>query len=122
MSPPPSLSVQLPNPEYITLPTARADNIVVHAPSEVLYLEGAKDYTEFVLTTGARHLVFGSLGMWVKRLAGCGFLRVHRSYALNVTMLEAWRHKKPNIIAKMQGNEEITVGLSYKAIFLQHFT
>jgi hypothetical protein len=48
-TPPPSNAVEALTAEYMTLPTARSDNIVVHAPSEVAYLKGAKDYTEVIL-------------------------------------------------------------------------
>jgi DNA-binding LytR/AlgR family response regulator len=45
----------------MTLPTAGGDNIVVHAPSEVAYLKGAKDYTEVILASGSQYLVSGNI-------------------------------------------------------------
>lgn len=111
-----------PNPEYITLTTIREGNIVVHAPSEVAYLEGAKDYTKIILISGAQHLAAGSIGQWTKRLLRCGFLRVHRSYCVNLVMVQGWQRVRDYLLVRVEGGHEIVVAESYKSEFLRHIT
>ncbi|MCU0425084.1 MAG: LytTR family transcriptional regulator [Candidatus Kapabacteria bacterium] len=118
-APPPANPPPQTKPEFITLPTACSGNIVLHAPSEVLLVKAAKDYTTFFLTSGKEHLVSGRLGVWAKRLAGCGFLRVHRSHCVNIRKIEQWQHEKDYLVAKLCGGQEITVAASYKSEFLR---
>jgi DNA-binding LytR/AlgR family response regulator len=105
---------------HITLRTLREGNIVVHAPSEVVYLEAAQDMTNIMLAKGCQRLVSGRLGVWVKRLEGLCFLRVHRSYAINISMVEKWRHEKDYLVVQMRGGQEIIVAESYKSEFWRY--
>jgi len=52
------------------------------APAELLLLEAAGNYVEFH-TAGRTHLVRGTLAAWEARLAGRGFVRVHRARIVN---------------------------------------
>lgn len=104
----------------MTLPTVRGDNIVVHAPSEVAYLKGAKDYTEVILASGAQYLVSGNIEKWSRRLASCGFLRVHRSHCLNLAMVRSWQQCKRHLVVTMEGKSEITVSANYKREFFRY--
>lgn len=52
------------------------------APGDVLWVEAAGNYIEFH-TASRSHLVRGTLAAWEARLAGKGFVRVHRSRLVN---------------------------------------
>ena len=119
MPPPPSNVIIHEASEYITLPTVLGANIVVHAPSEVVYVKGAQDYTEVVLVCGARYLVSGRLEKWSQRLTGYGFLRVHRSQTVNLAMVRSWEECKRHLVLKMHGGDKITVSANYKREFFR---
>ncbi|MFB2119863.1 LytR/AlgR family response regulator transcription factor [Parapedobacter sp. 2B3] len=76
--------------------------------SDILYLEALKDYT-LVVTKIKRYHVLASLGNLLKTASFAGFLRVHRSYAV-----------QPHFIEKMSSSEllidgiSIPIGRSYK--------
>ncbi|GAB3023677.1 LytTR family DNA-binding domain-containing protein [Niabella terrae] len=76
--------------------------------SDILYLEALKDYTT-VVTKAKRYHVLASLGNLLKTPSFEGFLRVHRSYAV-----------QPHFIDKMSRSEllidgiSVPVGRSYK--------
>jgi len=76
--------------------------------SDILYLEALKDYTT-VVTKAKRYHVLASLGNLLKTPSFEGFLRVHRSYAV-----------QPHFIDKMTSSElfidgvAVPIGRSYK--------
>lgn len=76
--------------------------------SDILYLEALKDYTT-VVTKTKRHHVLASLGNLLKTPSFVGFLRVHRSYAV-----------QPHFIDSMRSSEllidgiAVPIGRSYK--------
>jgi PAS domain S-box-containing protein len=103
---------------YITIPTLTQGNILLNARKDIVYLKGAKDYTEIVTSSGKQYLCNGSLGSWEKRLFSQGFIRVHRSYIVNMETIHSWQHSGNVIILNMRDGEQITVSRGYRAYFL----
>ncbi len=52
------------------------------APADILFLEAAGNYVE-IHTAQAKHLIRGTLAAWERKLAGLGFVRIHRSRLVN---------------------------------------
>lgn len=108
--------------ENITLPTntiknkkpffVRADRKeVLLKPEEVLYIKSLKDYVE-IYTKGKKLTVKNTLSNIVEEL-GSNFIRVHRSYSVNIENISAYTTHDVEI-----GDIEIPIGESYKANFL----
>lgn len=105
---------------YITIPTLTQGNILLNARKDIVYLKGAKDYTEIVTSSGKHYLCVGALGSWEKRLFPQGFIRVHRSYIVNMETIHSWHHSANVIILNMRDGEQITVSRGYRAYFLSY--
>ncbi|MBL7991139.1 MAG: PAS domain S-box protein [Candidatus Kapabacteria bacterium] len=105
---------------YLTIPTLTQGNILLNARKDIVYLKGAKDYTEIVTSSGKQYLCNGSLGSWEKRLFPQGFIRVHRSYIVNMETIHSWHHSGNVIILNMRDGEQITVSRGYRAYFLSY--
>lgn len=110
----------VPKTDYITISSATQGNIMLDARKDVLYLEGADDYTLFVTSVGKEYLTFGTLGKWEQRLFPQGFIRVHRSTIVNFHAIYSWHYENKNIILNMRDGKQIRVSKSYKAYFLSY--
>lgn len=106
--------------DYITISSATQGNIMLDARKDVLYLEGADDYTLFVTSVGKEYLTFGTLGKWEQRLFPQGFIRVHRSTIVNFHAIYSWHYENKNIVLNMRDGKQIRVSKSYKAYFLSY--
>lgn len=93
---------------------------MLDARKDVLYLEGADDYTLFVTSAGKEYLTFGTLGKWEQRLFPQGFIRVHRSTIVNFHAIYSWHYENKNIVLNMRDGKQIRVSKSYKAYFLSY--
>jgi DNA-binding LytR/AlgR family response regulator len=103
---------------YITIPTVKQGNILLNARKDIVYLKGAKDYTEIVTSSGKHYLCIGAIGSWEKRLFPQGFIRVHRSYIVNMETIHSWHHSGNVIVLNMRDGEQIIVSRGYKEYFL----
>lgn len=86
-------------------------------PSEITWLEAAGNYVE-IHTATATHLVRGTLAAWEQRLAGLGFVRIHRSRLINRAHVGAFQSTgsgdfEVTLIggAKLQGSRRFRAGL-----------
>ncbi len=109
-----------PKTDYITISSATQGNIILDARKEVLYLEGADDYTLFVTSANKEYLTFGTLGKWEQRLFPQGFIRVHRSTIVNFHAIYSWHYENKNIVLNMRDGKQIRVSKSYRAYFLSY--
>ncbi|MEQ8908536.1 MAG: LytTR family DNA-binding domain-containing protein [Vicingaceae bacterium] len=57
--------------------------------SDILYLETLDDYLTFYLENGEKHIVHGTLKKMENKLNSEEFLRVHRSYMVNLNKVES---------------------------------
>lgn len=110
----------VPKTDYITISSATQGNIMLDARKDVLYLEGADDYTLFVTSAGKEYLTFGTLGKWEQRLFSQGFIRIHRSTIVNFHAIYSWHYENKNIVLNMRDGKQIRVSKSYKAYFLSY--
>lgn len=79
--------------------------------SDIVFLESMKDYTKIKTTSGQSLLVLETLSSLLKQLPEDKFLRIHRSYAVNLSKIESVTPGKVNI----QGRE-FPVGKSFKSV------
>ena len=76
---------------------------------DILYLEALGDYVK-VFTTEKRHMVLATLKSFEEKLSGQGFMRVHRSYIINLKKVQGFAR---NTVV-VEGTD-IPVSRSYKA-------
>ncbi|TAE21308.1 MAG: PAS domain-containing protein [Candidatus Kapaibacterium sp.] len=106
--------------EFVTIATATQGNIVLDAKKDILYLEGADDYTRFTTASSKEYTTFGSVGKWEQRLFAQGFLRVHRSTIVNFHAVHSWHFEDNIVYLNMRDGKQIRVSKGYKAYFLSY--
>ena len=106
--------------DFVTIATATQGNIVLDAKKDILYLEGADDYTRFTTASGKEYTTFGSVGKWEQRLFAQGFLRVHRSTIVNFHAIHSWHFEDNIVFLNMRDGKQIRVSKGYKAYFLSY--
>jgi DNA-binding LytR/AlgR family response regulator len=80
---------------------------------EILYLEGIKDYVKIVLPD-QRILTKASIGNFLELLPADRFIRVHKSFAVALSMISAYSVQGIEIDGR-----QIPVGRTYKKAFLE---
>lgn len=78
---------------------------------DVLFIEALSDYV-VIVTNKQKHIVYTTLKAFAERLPFDHFLRVHRSYILNLHRVEAIE----NNMALMPGGQEVPISKSYQDI------
>ncbi|GAA4496185.1 LytTR family DNA-binding domain-containing protein [Hymenobacter ginsengisoli] len=81
---------------------------------DVLYIEALSTYSVIVTTT-QKHIVYLTLKALIERLPFAHFVRVHRSYIVNMRRIEAIEDNMLKL-----GPYEIPVGKSYHEEFSRH--
>jgi two-component system LytT family response regulator len=81
---------------------------------EVLYIEALSTYSVIVTTT-QKHIVYLTLKALIERLPFAHFVRVHRSYIVNLRRIEAIEDNMLKL-----GPYEVPVGKSYQEEFTRH--
>lgn len=81
---------------------------------EVLYIEALSTYSVIVTTT-QKHIVYLTLKALIERLPFAHFVRVHRSYIVNMRRIEAIEDNMLKL-----GPYEVPVGKSYQEEFSRH--
>ena len=85
------------------------EKIKIHL-HDVIYLEALKDYTRIV-TEAKKYCVLASLGNLLKENSFQSFVRIHRSYAVQMKYVS-----KINTSSVMVNTIELPVGRSYKEV------
>lgn len=100
-----------PSKDYIFVKTEyRIQKIFV---SDILYIEGMKDYLRIVCSNERIMTLMSFAGM-LEMLAGCNFIRVHKSYIVALDKIESIERDRI-IIAK----ERIPIGETYRSSFFK---
>lgn len=95
------------NQQYVFI---KVDSQIVRVEiSNIMYIEGLKDYVKVHLSNGESLLSLMSLKKLEKKLTNSGFLRIHRSYIISFARVDALLKSSVKI-----GNETIPVGATYK--------
>jgi two-component system LytT family response regulator len=100
----------------VSLPVT--DGLRFERLDDIRYLEAAGNYTFLYFTNGERLLVCRTLQEMEDRLASpYRFLRIHRSYVINVDFLERYVRGKGGYVI-LEGNINLTVSASKRQDFL----
>lgn len=78
---------------------------------EVLYIEALSDYV-VIVTEKQKYIVYTTLKAFADRLPFENFVRVHRSYILNLRRVEAIE----NNVALVPGGHEVPISKSYQEV------
>jgi len=80
---------------------------------EILYVEAMADYV-IIHVVGARHIIHSTMKGIDKKLAQDNFLRVHRSFIVNIKKVDAVENNMIGI-----GDKRIPIGASFKSEFVK---
>ncbi|HWK06629.1 MAG TPA: LytTR family DNA-binding domain-containing protein [Puia sp.] len=84
------------------------DKLIKIKKDDILFLESMRDYVKFV-TAGKSYITYSTLKNMEEKLIGQNFLKVHRSYIVNITKIEDIRGNTIYV----QGSQ-IPVGKAHK--------
>lgn len=84
--------------------------------AEVLYLEADNTYTTLI-TTQKKHALRLSLAQVLERVSYAKFVRLHRSYAVNIDRVDAFNEHEVSI-----GSQQIPMGKSFRDEFISRFS
>lgn len=93
-------------PSFVFVPSEKK-NIKV-CLEEIEYIESKRDYI-LIKTTKKEVLTHQTITYMEERLPEDQFLRVHRSYIINLKKIESWNHQEVEV-----GNEIIPIGRTFK--------
>ncbi|MBT2561311.1 response regulator transcription factor [Pedobacter sp. ISL-68] len=102
-----------PRKEYIKIPGHGKSGFIRLKTDEVIYLESAQHYVE-VHTTSKNYITHRSMNALLDELGGLPFVRVHKSFAVNV---EKVVELKDNTIHLSDGSK-VDLGSTFKDDFL----
>lgn len=118
MKRPGTLSIAVPASQAkVALPTM--EGYLFRPVSSILYMEAEGNYTKIFFSDGAQELICRTLRS-VQELIGnyAQFVRVHRSYTVNIDHMDKYIRGKGGFIV-MDGGKEISVSNSKKEALTQ---
>ena len=101
----------------LTLPQ-QAGFLVVNT-RDILYCKADDNYTQIYLKEG-KHLISKTLKYFEEALSGYSFVRIHKSYLVNVNEIERYHRGKGGMVTLSNG-KEIMVSASRKKELLSFF-
>ncbi|MCF6279874.1 MAG: LytTR family DNA-binding domain-containing protein [Flavobacteriaceae bacterium] len=102
----------------ITIPTQ--DGFEVIEISNILYCKADDNYTQLFLVDGHKKLVSKTLKYFEAILSENGFVRIHKSYLVNVNYITTYKKGKGGTVVLNNG-KELSVAPSKKAVLLSFF-
>ncbi|WP_405292554.1 LytR/AlgR family response regulator transcription factor [Algibacter sp. Ld11] len=102
----------------ITIP--QLDGFEVLETADILYCKADDNYTEIYLSNNKKKLVSKTLKYFEDALSNSGFVRVHKSYLVNVNEVVKYLKGKGGSVLLSNG-KEIMVSASKKAHLLSYF-
>ena len=64
-----------------------SDKLIRLSKDDILFIESMRDYVKFV-TPGKSYITYSTLKHMEEKLNGQSFLKVHRSYIINITKID----------------------------------
>lgn len=101
----------------ITIP--QQDGFEVLRISDILYCEADDNYTRIYLDKGQK-LVSKTLKYFEESLETHGFVRIHKSYLVNINKIKRYRKGKGGSV-ELSSGKELTVSSSKKGTLLDYF-
>lgn len=95
------------------------DGFIIIKREEIIYCEAAKNYTIFKFA-GGQKVATRSLGEFEELLTTHGFLRIHKSYMINLNKVSKYLKGRGGEV-EMVNNEILPVSREKKAVFLEYF-
>lgn len=102
----------------ITIPVQ--DGFEVLEATSILYCQADDNYTQIFLKNGGKKLVSKTLKYFQDALTDFGFVRVHKSYLININEVTGYRKGKGGMVVLSTG-KEVMVSASQKANLLAYF-
>jgi DNA-binding LytR/AlgR family response regulator len=107
-APPPQLPAASPLPDSDFLFIKAEDKLIKLRKDDILFLESMRDYVKFV-TQGKSYITYSTLKNMEEKLIGQTFLKVHRSYIVNINKIDDIRGNTIYVL----GNQ-IPIGKGHK--------
>jgi DNA-binding LytR/AlgR family response regulator len=82
--------------------------------SEILWIEAKSNYIE-ISTKKNKYIISLTLKAFHEKITSPKFVRVHRSYIINIEQVESFEENRVFVAGK-----EIPVSVTYKSDFLKH--
>lgn len=93
--------------------TIRCDGLnVIIPPRDIVLVESLKDYVRIVTTDRQKRITLGTLASFVEKLPA-DFVRIHRSYLININHLQAYTSQTVTMI----DGSQIAIGRTYREQF-----
>ncbi|PCH76547.1 MAG: DNA-binding response regulator [Flavobacteriaceae bacterium] len=102
----------------ITIPTQQGFEVL--AIADILYCKADDNYTEIYLKSDVKKLVSKTLKYFEDALISNNFVRVHKSFLVNVNAITAYNKGKGGSVT-LENGKEITVSASKKGTLLSFF-
>jgi two-component system, LytTR family, response regulator len=96
------------------------DGFSIARYDDILYCEAAKNYTVFVFLGGRKIIASRTIKEYEELLAEYGFMRIHKSYIINLTKVARYVKGRGGEIELMDGSI-MPVSRERKQEFLDHF-
>jgi two-component system, LytTR family, response regulator len=96
-----SISVQS---GYLTLPASSRNKQKLRI-NDILCLEAESNYTYFYTACGKKYIAARTMKDFFTDLAALGFVRVHKSFIVNLKHIKAYDFKKSMAITLVNGRE-----------------
>lgn len=85
----------------------------------IIYIEAALNYSLVHTVTSKPTVVYRSMGEWEKALPSAQFLRIHRSFIINVTKFSRLNKNAGAWQLTMENDQTIPIGRKYRAQFME---
>ena len=105
--------------DKITIPTQQG--IEVLEMKNILYCKADDNYTQLFLADNKTKLVSKTLKYFENILSENGFVRIHKSYLVNVNFIKTYKKGKGGTVELLNG-KELSVAPSKKAKLLSYFS
>ena len=80
--------------------------------NEIFFIEAMADYVMFHMGPNKRHIVHSTMKALEAKLPNASFIRVHRSYIININKIESAENAHINV-----SDKKVPIGASYRTSF-----
>lgn len=85
--------------------------------SDIIYCKSEANYTRFFLLDGSKRFISKTMKTYQSILEENGFLRIHKSYIINLNLVTNYVHGKPAYV-KMSNGDYLEISKTKKALLL----